>query len=45
VDWLVAAVRHSDALVVPGASLAFALGGVLDNMRRDIAPRAGDAPC
>src|SRR5881628_3656131 len=27
---------HSEALVVPAASLAFALGGVLDNMKEEI---------
>ena len=36
VDWLVRRFGHSDALVVPAASLAFALGGVLDNMKEEI---------
>ena len=36
VDWLVRRFRHSEALVVPAASLAFALGGVLDNMKEEI---------
>jgi len=36
VDWLVRQFGHSDALVVPAASLAFALGGVLDNMKEEI---------
>ena len=45
VDWLVrrlggAAGRggggHADGLVIPAASLAFALGGVLDNMKEEI---------
>jgi uncharacterized ion transporter superfamily protein YfcC len=36
VDWLVRRPGHSDALVVPAASLAFALGGVLDNMKEEI---------
>ncbi|PYO95673.1 MAG: YfcC family protein [Gemmatimonadetes bacterium] len=36
VDWLVRRFGHSAALVVPSASLAFALGGVLDNMKEEI---------
>src|SRR5207253_726319 len=36
VDWLVRRFGHSEALVVPAASLAFALGGVLDNMKEEI---------
>src|SRR5207245_199773 len=36
VDWLVRRFGHSEALVVPAASLAFALGGVLDNMEEEI---------
>ncbi len=36
VDSLVRQFGHSDALVVPAASLAFALGGVLDNMKEEI---------
>jgi uncharacterized ion transporter superfamily protein YfcC len=36
VDWLVRRFGHSDALVVPAASLTFALGGVLDNMKEEI---------
>src|SRR5206468_489588 len=35
-DWLVRRFGHSGALVVPAASLAFALGGVLDNMKEEI---------
>ena len=36
VDWLVRHFGHSEALVIPAASLAFALGGVLDNMKEEI---------
>jgi uncharacterized ion transporter superfamily protein YfcC len=36
VDWLVRRLGHSEALVIPVASLAFALGGVLDNMKEEI---------
>jgi uncharacterized ion transporter superfamily protein YfcC len=36
VDWLVRRLGHSEALVIPAASLAFALGGVLDNMKEEI---------
>ena len=36
VDWLVRRFGHSEALVIPVASLAFALGGVLDNMKEEI---------
>src|SRR3989442_8889366 len=36
VDWLVRRFGHSDALVVPPPSLAFALGGGLDNMKEEI---------
>src|SRR2546422_2464183 len=36
VDWLVRRFGHSEALVVPAASLAFALGGGLDNMKEEI---------
>ncbi len=36
VDWLVGRFGHSEALVIPIASLAFALGGVLDNMKEEI---------
>src|SRR5204862_157786 len=36
VDWLVRRFGHSEALVVPAASLGFALGGVLDNMKEEI---------
>lgn len=36
VDWLVRRVGHSEALVIPLASCAFALGGVLDNMKEEI---------
>lgn len=36
VDWLVRHLGHSEALVIPVASLAFALGGVLDNMKEEI---------
>src|SRR6266852_4437420 len=36
VEWLVRRVGHSQALVIPAASLAFALGGVLDNMKEEI---------
>ena len=36
VGWLVRRFGHSEALVIPVASLAFALGGVLDNMKEEI---------
>jgi uncharacterized ion transporter superfamily protein YfcC len=36
VDWLVRRVGRSEALVIPVVSLAFALGGVLDNMKEEI---------
>jgi uncharacterized ion transporter superfamily protein YfcC len=38
VDWLVRRFGggHSEALVIPATSLAFALGGVLDNMKEEI---------
>jgi len=36
VDWLVRRLGHAETLVVPAASLAFALGGVLDNMKEEI---------
>ena len=36
VDWLVRRFGRSAALVVPATSLAFALGGVLDNMKEEI---------
>src|SRR6266571_5358402 len=36
VDWLVRRFGHAETLVVPAASLAFALGGVLDNMKEEI---------
>ena len=36
VDWLVRHFGQSEALVIPAASLAFALGGVLDNMKEEI---------
>ena len=36
VDWLVRRFGHSEALVIPVASLAFATGGVLDNMKEEI---------
>ncbi|HEV2751994.1 MAG TPA: Na+/H+ antiporter NhaC family protein [Gemmatimonadales bacterium] len=36
VDWLVRRFGHSEALVIPAASLAFATGGVLDNMKEEI---------
>jgi uncharacterized ion transporter superfamily protein YfcC len=36
VDWLVRRLGRSDTLVIPVASLAFALGGVLDNMKEEI---------
>ena len=36
VDWLVQRFGHSETLVIPAASLAFALGGVLDNMKEEI---------
>jgi len=36
VDWLVRRFGHSEALIIPVASLTFALGGVLDNMKEEI---------
>ncbi|HKW41362.1 MAG TPA: SLC13 family permease, partial [Gemmatimonadales bacterium] len=36
VDWLVRRFGRSELLVIPVASLAFALGGVLDNMKEEI---------
>ena len=36
VDWLVRRFGHSERLVIPVAALAFALGGVLDNMKEEI---------
>ena len=36
VDWLVRRLKGRDALVIPAACLAFALGGVLDNMKEEI---------
>jgi uncharacterized ion transporter superfamily protein YfcC len=36
VDWLVGRFEHSETLVIPVTSLAFALGGVLDNMKEEI---------
>jgi uncharacterized ion transporter superfamily protein YfcC len=36
VDWLVKRFGHSETLVIPATSLAFALGGVLDNMKEEI---------
>jgi len=36
VDWLVRRLGHSERLVIPAAALAFALGGVLDNMKEEI---------
>ena len=36
VDWLVRRLGRTEALVIPAASLAFALGGVLDNMKEEI---------
>ena len=36
VDWLVRRFGRSEAVVIPVASLAFALGGVLDNMKEEI---------
>ncbi|HVH67598.1 MAG TPA: SLC13 family permease [Gemmatimonadales bacterium] len=36
VDWLVRRFGRSERLVIPIASLAFALGGVLDNMKEEI---------
>jgi uncharacterized ion transporter superfamily protein YfcC len=36
VEWLVRRFGHSEPLVVPAASLAFAVGGVLDNMKEEI---------
>jgi uncharacterized ion transporter superfamily protein YfcC len=36
VDWLVRRFGRSEVLVIPIASLAFALGGVLDNMKEEI---------
>lgn len=36
VDWLARRLGGSEALVIPVVSLAFALGGVLDNMKEEI---------
>ncbi len=36
VDWLVRRFGHSERLVIPVAALAFAVGGVLDNMKEEI---------
>src|SRR5438309_8016561 len=36
VEWLVRRLARRDALVIPAACLAFALGGVLDNMKEEI---------
>ncbi|HEX4573717.1 MAG TPA: hypothetical protein VH158_01200 [Gemmatimonadales bacterium] len=36
VDWLARRFGHAEALVIPAVSLAFALGGVLDNMKEEI---------
>lgn len=36
VDWLVRRFGHSEQLVIPVASLAFALSGALDNMKEEI---------
>ena len=36
VDWLVRRFGHSETLVIPAVSLAFAAGGVLDNMKEEI---------
>jgi len=36
VDWLVRRFGHAERLVIPAAALAFALGGVLDNMKEEI---------
>ncbi len=36
VEWLVRRFERSETLVIPAASLAFALGGVLDNMKEEI---------
>jgi uncharacterized ion transporter superfamily protein YfcC len=36
VDWLVRRFGHSETFVIPTASLVFALGGVLDNMKEEI---------
>ena len=36
VEWLVRRLERRDALVIPAACLAFALGGVLDNMKEEI---------
>src|SRR5205085_3667497 len=36
VDWLARRFGHSERLVIPVAALAFALGGVLDNMKEEI---------
>ena len=36
VDWLVRRFGQSESLVIPVASLAFALGGVLDNMKEEV---------
>ena len=36
VNWLVRRFGHAERLVIPVAALAFALGGVLDNMKEEI---------
>src|SRR6059036_431436 len=36
VDWLVRRVGNAETVVIPVVSLAFALGGVLDNMKEEI---------
>jgi uncharacterized ion transporter superfamily protein YfcC len=36
VDWLVRRFGRADTIVIPAVSLAFALGGVLDNMKEEI---------
>ncbi len=36
VEWLVRRLARRDALVIPAACLAFAFGGVLDNMKEEI---------
>ncbi|HEV8718855.1 MAG TPA: Na+/H+ antiporter NhaC family protein [Candidatus Binatia bacterium] len=36
VDWLVRRLRHREALVIPTISVAFALGGALENMREEV---------
>ncbi len=36
VDWLVQKLRHRETLVIPTVSVAFAVGGALENMREEI---------